>query len=356
MSSSAAGDAEHSWSTVRRVRGLVGLAVVIVALWGSVAVVEQVVHGSRGSLTDGARLATQPLWFLAAYVPFVLLASSCAGALRRPVRMIALCTALVCTGDAARFLFDAPRSVAFPGFFAAWSVPFVIGWWWRSDSRARGSQERSIGIAMFMTGTIGCFVLVRWFGYTWRLIDAVAGGRSNSTPPTLFTVAACLSQAGAFMAVAQPCDALARRCGRAVRWTGRVAAATYVWHLTAVALCAVPLLLGLPFPVRFSTTWWLVRPLWFGAVLAVTCVLVAVTRRSSSREPAITDVQWPVRGPRVLLATSCVAVGAGLTGLWGPTSPPRAAISSITFVVAWWLLRCPPMSHQRNQPEGESSL
>ena len=54
-----------------RLRALVGLAAAVVACWSVAVVIAAVLLGDGpGVLGKGARLATQPLWFLAAYVPF----------------------------------------------------------------------------------------------------------------------------------------------------------------------------------------------------------------------------------------------------------------------------------------------
>ena len=60
----------------------------------------------------------------------------------------------------------------------------------------------------------------------------------------------------------------------------------YAWHLTALSLCAAAIAAGLWAPHRFSTGWWLSRPVWFAAVLGLTGALVAITaaaRRARSR-------------------------------------------------------------------------
>ena len=54
-----------------RLRTLIGLAATVVGCWSIAVLVAAALRGGDpGVLGKGARLATQPLWFLAAYVPF----------------------------------------------------------------------------------------------------------------------------------------------------------------------------------------------------------------------------------------------------------------------------------------------
>ena len=55
-----------------RLRTLVGMAIVVVGCWSAAVLIASLLRdGDPGVISSGARLATQPLWFLAAYLPFV---------------------------------------------------------------------------------------------------------------------------------------------------------------------------------------------------------------------------------------------------------------------------------------------
>jgi hypothetical protein len=74
--------------------------------------------GAAGIVGDGARIATQPLWFLAAYVPFAAAGLRLAKlASRHVVASVGTCLAVLALLDVARFRFDAPTWVGWPGFF-----------------------------------------------------------------------------------------------------------------------------------------------------------------------------------------------------------------------------------------------
>jgi hypothetical protein len=322
-----------------RVRRVVGLAAVVVGVWWAAAVVEWLVHGGRGIVNDGARLATQPFWFLAAYVPFAVAGATMARWVQRPFLAVGACLAGLVMLDVARFALGAPEWVGWPGFLLAWAVPWLLGAAWRADQvkeDADARSERRHGAALAVAAGLGAAALVWLAGYQPALIDAVEGERSNTTPPTLFTAVAGMVQVGLLMVAAAPLDRLAARWRRHLDRGGELSVAVYSWHLTALVLCVVPLAAGLWAPERFGLAWWLTRPVWFAAVLGVTLLLVAATERVAQHLP---------RRPRGEPATTLVwagvvmaAVGAGAAGRWGPRTPTAALVSLAGLCLGWWWL------------------
>jgi len=54
-----------------RLLTLVGMAIAVVGCWSAAVLIASLLReGDPGVIGSGARLATQPLWFLAAYLPF----------------------------------------------------------------------------------------------------------------------------------------------------------------------------------------------------------------------------------------------------------------------------------------------
>jgi hypothetical protein len=120
-------------------------------------------------------------------------------------------------------------------------------------------------------------VLVALAGYQPALIDAVAGARSNTTPPTLYTATIVLAPVGLLIAAARVLDRLWRRGGRLFARVAGAAIGIYIWHLTALALCAAAIAAGVPVPTRLTPLWWATRPLWWATVLVVTAGFVMAT-------------------------------------------------------------------------------
>jgi hypothetical protein len=322
-------------SAAHRLRMLVGVAAVVVVSWSAFVLVAAAVAGEPGVVADGARIATQPVWFLAAYGPFAAAGHRLATvAARSPVAVIGGALALLALLDAARFGAGAPDWIGWPGFFVAWLVPWLVGGWWR-DRAGRGLSEGRVGLALAAVATAGAVALVHTAGYSAALIDVVDGARSNTTPPSLYTAVAALAQVGVLMVAARSLDAAGRRWRRLWDRAGEAAVGVYLWHLTALALCAGVIALGVSVPDRLTAGWWVVRPLWWAAVLGVSIGLTAATaavrhrlrrRRGEPREPGVL---------RAVAGVVLTGAAAGLVGLRGPRTAWLAIACSALFVLAW---------------------
>lgn len=321
-------------SRMRRVVVLSALASVVAVAWSCATLVEQVVSGGNGIVSDGSRISTQPLWFLTAWVPFTICARVLNRSARHIVASIAVCLVVLVATDMLRFLADAPRWVGYPGFFAAWAVPWLIGAWWRQRHHANPFDERRTGILVLVASLVVLAALVQFFGYHAALIDAVPGHRSNTTPPTLFTAVASLMQAGAFILAARSLDSIAARRDRAIRALDAAASGLYVWHLSALSLCAAVLAAGAWTPDRLSMAWWFSRPAWFAVVVALTLAFARATRF------ALTPMHRHLTGQpsdhRLLVAASTViaTVAFGLIGLYGPDTTLMAISVTVLCVVS----------------------
>lgn len=331
-----AGAASSPASAMRRLRPLVGLAAVVVGTWSLAVVGATALTGEAGLTGRAARLATQPLWFLAAYVPLALAAGAIgrAAARRGPQLLLSALIALVVL-DTARFRYGLPPLAAWAAFPLAWAVPWVAGAWWR-HLHARGTlRERRLGLVSALAAAAVAAALVRWGGYAPALIDAVPGQRSNTTPPTLFTAVAGLAQTGVLVALAPTLDQVGRRGRRAWDRVGAVAVPVYCWHLTALALVTGAVALGVPQPERLTAAWWALRPVWWAVVLAATAALVAATTAVSRRRASAGGVPQLRRGAG---GAVLAAAGAAVVGLHGPTDVPWALTCTALVAAGWRLL------------------
>lgn len=328
-----------------RVRALVGLGSVVVVSWSALVLAAAAVTGDldAGVVGDGARIATQPLWFLAAYVPMALAGAHLAHAAgSRGPALIAAALGVLALLDLARFGLGAPEWIGWPGFFLAWGVPWIAGAWWRGRAEPPGSgrrfEERRTGATLAAVALAGCAALVAWFGYEPALIDAVPDVRSNTTPPTLYTAVAALAQVGLLLMAAGLLDLAGRRWRRALDRAGEAAVGVYAWHLTALALCAAVIAAGLPVPERLTTVWWITRPLWWVSVVAVTAGLVALTAwvRSTGPDPSAGVAPSTAR---ITAGAAVTVAAAGTVGLEGPKTVPLALVCSALFLGAWLFLR-----------------
>lgn len=327
--------------SVRRLRLLAGLGTVVVGAWSVAVAISVLATGDSGIVGDGARLATQPLWFVAAYAPFAAAGRWLSRlAACHPLASIGGCLALLAGLDLIRFELDAPEWIGWIGFAPAWVVPWLAGGWWRHRVEHVGLDERRTGATLAVVSTGGAILLVHVFGYSAALIDAVSGARSNTTPPTLYTATAGLAQVGVLLLVARSLDRLGRRWRHGWSRAGEAAVGVYVWHLTALALCAAAIAAGLPTPGRLTVGWWLSRPLWWAAILAVALALVVGTDRVR-RTLRSTEHGHTSSTVRAVFGASILAAAGAAVGLEGPHSLPLAATWSALFAASWWLLRAP---------------
>jgi hypothetical protein len=343
-------NATAAWSSaVPRLRTLVGLGAVAVVVWSAASVVTALVNdGDSGIVGDGARIATQPLWFLAAYVPFAAAGKPLAALARRMKVVLPAVLATLAVLDVARFALDAPQWIGWPGFFLAWGTPWLLGAWWRhqiesSEQTGGGDRfdERRAGRLLAGAAALACVGLVHLAGYSPALIDAVPGARSNTTPPTLYTAVAGVAQVGVLMAAGGLLDRAGERWRRLWRQAGEAAVGIYVWHLSALTLCVAAIAAGFPVPDRLTPLWWITRPLWWAAVLAITAGFVAATAAVRSKlpqrpKPAADDA--PARLIPAAAGVALAVAGAALVGLRGPRHPEQALACAALFLAAWWLL------------------
>lgn len=325
--------------TARRLRTLAGLALAVVGGWSAAVVGAVLITGSPGIVGDGARLATQPLWFVALYAPLAAMGGRL-GRLgpRRLIASVAACLAVMASLDVVRFGVGVPDGWAWLGwlgFAPAWAVPWLLGTWWRT---ARIDERRVGAVVAIVAGAIASALVLR-FGYGPALIDAIDGQRSNTTPPTLYTAVVSVAQVGVLLVVARRLDDIGQR--HDLRRPAAAAMGVYVWHLTALALCIALLALGLPAPTRFSSTWWWTRPLWWAAVLSVTAALVAATRAVGARRGRHADVDTvgaETGGIAPAIGVIVLGLAAAGIGLEGPRSVVTAVGLTAATATAWFLL------------------
>ena len=335
-------------SAAPRLRSLVGLGAVVVCCWSAAVIVAITVTGRHGLVGRGARVATQPMWFIAAYAPMAVLGKRIASiGARRPLIACGLCLIALAGLDITRFALDAPDWIGWPGFYLAWGTPWLIGGWWRSRAERGLFAEHRAGLVLAVSAGAAAFALVHGAGYSSALIDAVPAARSNTTPPTLYTAILGLAQTGVLMVAATFLDGLGRRWRRFWTRSGEAALALYAWHLTAMCFGVVLVAVGLvPAPERLTRAWWFVRPLWIAVVLILTGALVAVTGaarsalssrdgRRQQEEPSNRSINARRVAIGVVLA---VAASAGI-GLVGPRTAPLATAWSTLFVSSWLVLR-----------------
>lgn len=114
--------------------------------------------------------------------------------------------------------------------------------------------------------------------------------RANTTPPSVALLALGAAQAGGVLLLHSHLRRLAARprVAAALDRAGALAVFAYLWHVTAMLLVALAVVLpgNWPTPPVASSGWWALRPAWVlvsAAAAAALLVLAARARRLLSR-------------------------------------------------------------------------
>ncbi|GAB3526487.1 acyltransferase family protein [Phytohabitans suffuscus] len=264
------------------------------ALWTLVLLVAAAAGVPGVTLDTVGTLVVSPLWFL---LPFVALLS-----LTGPLRRLAPAAAVPAVAVVG--LADAGFGALPLTVLAAWSVPYTLG---VALATGRLSGRRA-GIALLAGGALAMAVLVRWLDYPASAVGVPGEGRSNLSPPSLFTVALAAAQVGAALLVRPWLDR--RPTPAAVALLNRAAMPVYLWHqsaLIAVVAGMAWLTAGAPVPGLHTAPdglgWVGARVLWFpvfATVLAAACAIFPVPggRADTTRRPTGQVRAAGVRGVR----------------------------------------------------------
>ena len=294
-----------------RAERLLRPTVVFAAIWLVAGPVLVAVWDEPRLATDVARIAAQPLWFLAVYVLVVLAAPVQRRLHRRhPVLALAGLVAVVVALDALR-LSDVAPGPAVLNYLAVFLFAQGLGFLY-ADGRFSGVPPRR-GLAAG-AAAVAVLVLLTTVGpYPVSMIGLPGQRISNMSPPTVVILVLGAAQAAVLLAAHDP---LARWLERPRVWRATIVAnlvvlTAFLWHLTAlVAGGAALLALGLPVVAPGTTDWWLERPLWLAAATAVLAGLVlALSPVERGRVPT------PTPGHVARRALGMVAAFLGLAGL-----------------------------------------
>ena len=230
----------------------------------------------------GAMSATVPLWFIAVYVSITALAPLT----YRWWKSAGLASVVVLLGvaivvDVLRFAFDVP-GIGWTNFLFVWAGVHQLGYWWASREVAERPIAASTGGAIAAV-SLAVLIAITWIGwYPVAMVGIPGSELTNMTPPT-FAIALLGDRSGRRHLAPERPD---RKPGAREEAVARVVAVSgvmmtiYLWHLTAMTLVASVFLFafdGAAFRIEPGTTkWWLTRPIWILALIAVTTVLVAV--------------------------------------------------------------------------------
>ena len=287
--------------------------VFVVAWLGAVVVLRSA--GVDARLTHAiARIAAQPLWFLAVYLVVTLIAPAQLALHRRvPALLVVILPIATVTADVLRFDHVAPG-------FAVLNYLFVFAFAQELGFHLSSGWDRvTRGVALIAAvAAAGVLLALVIFGpYPVSMVGLPGARVSNMSPPTLCILLLTVMQTAVFT-VLRPAGQ-AWLTGRRA-WIGTVAAnagimTIFLWHLSAAAVVGAVVYAGDVLPAPGSRDWWLLKIPWFvgclGLLVGFVLAFVAVERL-----PAWTGAQRGrvlVRSVGVVLAVRGFA-GFALTG------------------------------------------
>ena len=221
-----------------------------------------------------------PLWFLIAYMVLVLLSPLMLSLHNRYRHRVLVALGLLpVVVDVLRFSAGVP-GLGWANFLFVWLFIHQLGFFYADGTFSRLSKR--VFRLMAAGGYLVMAGLVQLETYPASMVGCCEDRISNMAPPTLPLMALGIGQVGLAMLLRPSINRwLAKsRPWKAVIVVNASIMTLYLWHLSALVLTiAVLIQLGFPQPALGSAFWWLLRPLWFGAVTLVLAGLVLVWGR-----------------------------------------------------------------------------
>jgi peptidoglycan/LPS O-acetylase OafA/YrhL len=325
-----------------RLRRLVWPLVPLLVVWSVVVVVLSIAGVDAALVSNASQLALIPTWFLAVYLCVVLCVPLAAAAWERyglasfwlPLSAAVMVDALA-FGKGLTLL-------RWANYVFVWFAVHQLGFLWRS-----GRVSAPAVSAAWLSGGLAILVfLVAVAGYPVAMLTVPGAEFSNTRPPTVALAALAAVHFGV-LTLLQP--VVSRWLQRPGPWAATIIVNSlimtiFLWHSTAQILVYGTAAwrggVGLRL-VPGSLEWWLARPAWIAAMLAVLGLLVALfgrfeqgTRRAGAPAPRSAPVQ--VVGTLALCLGVAVLAGLGMgrDGFpWLRVAPLATALAGAALVL-----------------------
>jgi len=236
---------------------------------GAVAVDERLVH-------DIARIAAQPLWFLAVYLVVTLIAPMQLQLHRvAPLALVIGLPVLVVAFDVLRFT-DVASELAVLNYLFVFAFAQELGFHLAGRSRPV-PLVATLSVAVVALATLA--VLVTVGPYPVSMVGLPGAHISNMSPPTFCILVLTVAQMAVLLGLR---PAMGRWLQRRGPWTFTVAInagimTIFLWHLTAAAVMGGFLYAVNWLPRPATAAWWWAKLPWFIGCLVVLVPLVLLT-------------------------------------------------------------------------------
>jgi fucose 4-O-acetylase-like acetyltransferase len=307
------------------------------ALWVVVAAVLAATGSQGGAVTTAMLVAVQPLWFIGLYVLAVACTPVMLAAHRRWGAWVLVVLAVVVVAVDVVRIATPWTAVGYANYAAVWLLAHQVGFF-----HADGVADRIPRPALWLTAgaALVALTLLTTVGpYPVSMVGLPGDRLSNLAPPTLCVVVLTAWLVSVAL-LARP--VLTRWVRRPRVWSAVVATnasvmTIFLWHLTVLVLLVLACSwAGVVLPPVASLGWWLLRPVWLGALavllLGVVRMVGRFERAGLGRRGAVTGV----RGEASVVAALGVAwvvlglSGLALSGLAGLWSDRHVALLHMT--------------------------
>jgi fucose 4-O-acetylase-like acetyltransferase len=272
-----------------------------------------------------------PLWFLAAYgitqccVPFMARLHA-----RAPWRTLAALLVLAAAVDAVRFA-SGSAEVGLLNLGPVWLFAQQLGFLWADGWFIGRSRVLLVAVAVAAYAALVPLTAVGLWAPDML---------QDLNPPMLPLAFLAIAQVCLVQLVHAPLTRLMRT--RAAQGTvfllGRDGMTIYLWHLPLfIALNGVALLVGLPFPMPGSGTWWATRALALVVLLAAALGVARLVRRADRPLPRLAPGTDRPGWPLLAVAALCT-IGPAFAVMQLHLSFPLAVLGAVAIPVGVALL------------------
>jgi fucose 4-O-acetylase-like acetyltransferase len=263
------GQSYAEWLQLRLQR-LAGPVLPLIALWMILAAGALQFGMHPEMVKVASQMALIPIWFLAVYVMVVILVPLTYSAWEKFGFKSFAVLALAAVVDDALFFATDLRDAGWLNYAFVWLAVHQLGYAWR-DGYLAGVRQ---GLAWVVVGAIVLTGLITLGPYPVSMVSVPGDEVSNTLPPKITMLALGIVQCGLLLSIEGP---MRRWLAGMTPWTvvvlvNSMIMTVFLWHLTASTI-GIGIALWLDgvglHTLPGTATWWLMRPAWIGAYLAV---------------------------------------------------------------------------------------
>lgn len=317
---------------VTRLNRLIPPLLVVVALWGLVALGLNLGGVDPEIIAIASKAALIPTWFLAIYIMVVVLAPATYRLWERwgfaSFWAFAGAGALV---DVLFFVGDI-KWTGWSNYFWVWLAVHHLGYAWR-DGRL-GAPSRLWLYAVLGGGAMAALILAG--PYPVAMVGSPDEAVSNTLPPKITLLLLGITQFSLLLLAEKPMRRVLEKAGvwAATVLINSMIMTVYLWHMTIMILFVGLSLLagGLGLDVEpGSGAWWSLRPAWLLCLYAVLLPL-AVPLATLERRTLPKGAKTP-SAPRLVIGALFTCLGVSLIALFGFGGAPVEGLGVGSFVM-----------------------